>query len=82
MQIDMDGVRLFSFLIFMLIVVPGACTWVQFKHDERKMINANHSRDSARNTHSCVSSKRRKNRVKRYYDIYALNDCHRVGPKN
>lgn len=76
MQIDMDGVRLFSFLIFMLMVVPGFCTWLQFKWDERKMIN-NHNRNNTRNSHSSVSSKHRKNKIERYYDIYAFDDCHR-----
>ena len=81
MQIDMDAVRLFSFLIFMLMVVPGFCTWVQFKHDERKMIN-DHNRNNARNTHSSVSSKHRKSKIERYYDIYAFDDCHRTSSKN
>ena len=81
MQIDMDGVRLFSFLIFMLMVVPGICTWLQFKHDERKMIN-DHNRNNTRNSHSSVLSKCRKNKIERYYDVYAFDDCHRVGPKN
>lgn len=77
MQIDMDGVRLFSFLIFMLMVVPGFCTWLQFKHDERKMMN-----DRDRSVRYSASSKHRKNKIERYYDIYAFDDCHRVGPKN
>ena len=77
MTIDMDAVRLFSFLIFMLMVVPGFCTWLQFKHDERKIMN-----DRDRSVHCSVSSKHRKNRVKRYYDIYAVNDCHRTSSKN
>ena len=73
MQIDMDGVRLFSFLIFMLMVVPGFCTWLQFKHDERKIIN-DHNRNRDRGTQYFVSSKHRKNSIKRYYDVYAFNN--------
>ena len=73
MQIEMDGVRLFSFLIFMLMVVPGFCTWLQFKHDERKIIN-DHNRNNARSTHSSVPSKCRKNKIERYYDVYAFDD--------
>ena len=82
MQIDMDAVRLFSFLIFMLMVVPGFCTWLQFKWDERKMMNANRSRNNARSTHSSVLSKCRKNKIERYYDVYAFDDCHRDCSKN